>query len=339
MDKGSIVGHARQIAELENDLETGNVAHAYLFAGPPNVGKSTVAKWFATELLTRGFDPEAALVARSQIDRLLHPDFLSLDKLWIEDKSEDLDEIAESSNLPQAHRRKAPSMKSDVISIDDVRVVQEKVYETGGPRRVCFIRGIDRLQDAAANAFLKILEEPPEGRVFLLTVGSDTQLLPTIVSRSRVVKFDRVADALVAPLIADLSDDDRSFVLHVAQGAPGAAIALAADPDLLREERLMHAQATSFWGPASLSERLKLLAPIGERGPELFVPHRDGRIVAGERGGRVVKVAISINTPAPGDPQLMQKSSRQIARAVRSTRPSFFSNTIPRSIPCRTSGA
>jgi type IV secretory pathway VirB2 component (pilin) len=57
---------------------------------------------------------------------------------------------------------------------------------------------------------------------------------------------------------------------------------------------------------------------VGERGPELFVPPGEGRIVGGGRGGRDVKVAIAINTPAPGDPQLLQKSSRQIARAVRS---------------------
>ena len=58
---------------------------------------------------------------------------------------------------------------------------------------------------------------------------------------------------------------------------------------------------------------------VGERGPELFVPPGDGRIVAGGRDGpRDVKVAIAIQTPAAGDPQVLQKSSRQIARAVRS---------------------
>ena len=56
---------------------------------------------------------------------------------------------------------------------------------------------------------------------------------------------------------------------------------------------------------------------VGERGPELFVPASEGRVVTGG-GGRDVKVAIAIRTPAPGDPQLLQKSSRQIARAVRS---------------------
>jgi hypothetical protein len=58
---------------------------------------------------------------------------------------------------------------------------------------------------------------------------------------------------------------------------------------------------------------------VGERGPELFMPPGEGRIVNGGRGGpRDVKVAIAIQTPAAGDPQVLQKSSRQIARAVRS---------------------
>jgi hypothetical protein len=57
---------------------------------------------------------------------------------------------------------------------------------------------------------------------------------------------------------------------------------------------------------------------VGERGPELFVPPGEGRIVSGGGGGREVKVAIAIQTPAAGDPQVLQKSSRQIARAVRS---------------------
>ena len=57
---------------------------------------------------------------------------------------------------------------------------------------------------------------------------------------------------------------------------------------------------------------------VGERGPELFVPPGEGRIVSSGGGGRDIKVAIAIQTPAAGDPQVLQKSSRQIARAVRS---------------------
>lgn len=58
---------------------------------------------------------------------------------------------------------------------------------------------------------------------------------------------------------------------------------------------------------------------VGERGPEMFVPPGEGRIVRGEGGGgRDVRIAIAIHSPAAGDPQLLQKSGRQIARSVRS---------------------
>lgn len=58
---------------------------------------------------------------------------------------------------------------------------------------------------------------------------------------------------------------------------------------------------------------------VGERGPELFVPNAAGRIETGGRGGgHDVRVAISVQTPAPSDPQVLRQSSRQLARAVRS---------------------
>lgn len=58
---------------------------------------------------------------------------------------------------------------------------------------------------------------------------------------------------------------------------------------------------------------------VGEHGPELFVPPGEGRVLSGGSGGRRdVKVAIAIQSPAPGDPHVLQKSSRQIARAIRS---------------------
>lgn len=57
---------------------------------------------------------------------------------------------------------------------------------------------------------------------------------------------------------------------------------------------------------------------VGERGPELFVPNASGRIQSGGSGARDVRVAISVQTPAPSDPQVLRQSSRQLARAVRS---------------------
>lgn len=269
-----IIGHARQIAELRNDLETGHVAHAYLFAGPPNVGKTTVAQWFARELLLRGLGDADRAREAHEIDLLFHPDLLILDDLWIEDVREDWELIARSSNMPQGHRAKPKDggkpLKTDTISIDDVRVIQERFYETGrGHWRVCIIRSVERMAAPAANAFLKILEEPPEGRVFLLTTESLSSLLPTVISRTRAIAFDRVSENDMRPLVADQSEEENArFLLHLAQGAPGVVHRLREDHDRLRGERLLHSKALSFWTTNARIERLKLLMPLQKRGEE-----------------------------------------------------------------------
>jgi DNA polymerase-3 subunit delta' len=262
-----ILGHAQQRSELLTDLESGNVAHAYLFAGPPHVGKLTVAKWFAKELILQGVVTSDRERVAHEVDRLIHPDILILDQLWIEEQCEDFDVIARSSNIPQQHRSRPPAMRTDVISIDDVRIIQERLYETGtGRYRCCLIRSVERLREEAANAFLKILEEPPPGRVFLLTTQSLSSVIPTLRSRTRVLPFQHVPLAEIRPLVEGLPEDEARFLLHRAQGQPGIIHRLRDDPDALREERLAHTQAISFWSTSSLSERLGLLAPLKERG-------------------------------------------------------------------------
>ena len=77
---------------------------------------------------------------------------------------------------------------------------------------------------------------------------------------------------------------------------------------------LMGAPGRSTGGPVSAGRGYV----VGERGPELFVPGASGRIEQMPRGSRDVRVAISVNTPAPADPQVLRQSSRQVARAVRS---------------------
>lgn len=264
-----ITGHARQLAELAADMESKNVAHAYLFAGSPNLGKTTVAHWFARELLTDGKTHEEKEEIDHQIAHMIHPDLMVLDQLWIEDKCEDWDTIARSSNVPQQHRAKAPAMRTDTIGIDDVREILSRLQETGnGQYRFCIIRGIERMQDAAVNALLKTLEEPPPGRIFILTTDNLQLVLPTILSRSRLLRFERVTDKDIATLLSDVDEDDRRFILHLAQGAPGRAIRLANDPDSLREEKQLHDQAAGFWNASKPIDRMMALTPLHERGEE-----------------------------------------------------------------------
>lgn len=262
-----LVGHAVQIHQLEKDLDSGNLSHAYLFVGPPRIGKFTVAKWFAKRIMTHG-NPEHREIIEEQIDRLIHPDVLVLDRLWMEEVSDDWDELAKYSNVPQQHRAKA-KVKTDIIGIDDVRMIQERLYETGtSPHRICLIRSVERMRDEAANAFLKTIEEPPPGRVFILTAESESSVIPTILSRCRVVRFQRVGDREIAGMLTDLEQDESRFIVHIAQGAPGLAKALHDDPDALRIEKQTHEHAKSVWTARTLADRLSQLKPMLERGPE-----------------------------------------------------------------------
>ena len=268
-----ILGHRLQLAALAEDLAQDNVAHTYLFSGAPHLGKFTIAKQFGRELLCVGRDDAGCEAIHDQIDRLLHPDFLVIDQLWIEGVCEDFTVISKSSNVPQQHRTKN-SAKTDAISIDDIRAVQERLHEVGTSRyRCCIIRSVERMQTPAVSALLKILEEPPAGVVFLLTTQSLPSLVPTLVSRARTLHCSRLTDLELEPLLAarlpdgqGLGDDERQFLIRVAQGAPGIIKRLRENPDLLRTERQVYSSALLFWHGRSNIERMQLLAPLHERG-------------------------------------------------------------------------
>ncbi len=263
-----IVGHRTQLVQLEQDLAQDNLAHAYLFSGPPHVGKTTVVHRFARQILTSGLEEERRADVLRQMERLVHPDLLALDALWIEKKQEDWEVIARSSNIDQQHRAKK-GHKTDTISIDDVRAIGERLHATGAlAHRVCIISNVERMQLPAVSAFLKTLEEPLPGRVFLLTSSEPASLSQTVLSRVRQVRFGRVGNAEMQSLLSGESEENRSFLLHCAQGAPGRVVRLMEDAELLRAERLAHAQAAAFWGADTLHARLMTLAPLASRGAE-----------------------------------------------------------------------
>ncbi|HLD71557.1 MAG TPA: hypothetical protein VI873_03010 [Candidatus Peribacteraceae bacterium] len=264
-----IVGHSASLAQLTEDIESGNVVHAYLFTGPKHLGKFTVAQWFARRLLTVGSaDDEARTRVWDQMDRLIHPDYFQLDQLWMEDVCEDMAVIGCTTNIPQKHRQESKA-KLNEISIDDVRALHERLHEIGsGQFRCCIIRSAERMRDSAGNAFLKMLEEPPKGMVFLLTSEFPTLLLPTLLSRTRQLRFTRLSQEELRPLVASMPPDDAQFLLRLAQGAPGVVQRLKTDPEALRKERMKYTQASDFWRTTSTVERLQMLKPLHDRSDE-----------------------------------------------------------------------
>lgn len=263
----AIIGHARVLQQLETDLVAQHVSHAYLLCGPPHIGKLTVARWFAEQLLLAVVPDDRREVVSRQLAHLTHPDLLILDELWVED-GPSWEVLARSSNAPQEHREKA-GVKTDVIGIDDVRALQERMQATGElSRRVCIIAGVERMQAEAANALLKTLEEPPPGRVFILTSHGHEQLLPTIVSRCRVLHLAPASHRELLPLLERESEEERDLLLHIAQGAAGVLLRLRDDTDARVAERNVASAAQAFWTTRSLLDRLRALDPLLKRGPE-----------------------------------------------------------------------
>jgi DNA polymerase-3 subunit delta' len=119
------------------------------------------------------------------------------------------------------------------ISIAQVRTLQP-MFATApamGRARVVLIDAIDDLERGGANALLKNLEEPPAGTVFLLVSHAPGRLLPTIRSRCRLLRFERLSDADVARVLRmqlpEADEGEIAALVAVADGAPGRALRFA----------------------------------------------------------------------------------------------------------------
>lgn len=198
--------------------------HAWLLTGPEGLGKATFAYRAARRLLgavpdpgrgilgTRPDDPVARLVSAQS-----HPDLLVLERL------------VENGKLKKS------------ISVDQARELPEFFSKSPSQAkaRVAIVDAADDLNVNAANALLKILEEPPEHGVLLMVAHSPGRLLATIRSRCRRLSFTPWTDEAVATLLVrggDLEPDEARRIAGMAGGSPGAAFALASAATMEADE-------------------------------------------------------------------------------------------------------
>jgi len=143
---------------MADSFRAGRMAQAYVVTAPPRGAGAELAERVLQLLFCRAPDgPCGSCRECDEATAYTHPDVL-----WVE-----------------------PQKKSRVISVEQVRNVEQRIYHTAfaGGWKACVLLGADRLNASAANAFLKTLEEPPARSVFLLLTDSPQFLLPTIVSR------------------------------------------------------------------------------------------------------------------------------------------------------------
>ena len=227
---------------LLGSWRAGRLAHAYLFVGPRQVGRRTLALWLArlvncdqakphNQVAPLGPDGSAPTDVGpcdrcSACRRIMHGNYP--DVMVVEPEVDEFGEVKRG------------------VLIEQIREVVERraplrPYE--GRVKVFVIRGADTMTPQAANAFLKTLEEPPASTLFVLTAADQARLLPTIVSRCQTVTLRPVPIRTLAAALAAWEDwPDRDpgraeLYARLSGRCPGAAVLATQQPDYLAERQ------------------------------------------------------------------------------------------------------
>jgi DNA polymerase III subunit delta' len=214
-----IVGQDRAVEQLASAWASRKLHHAWLLAGPRGVGKARFALAAAKRVLAEAAGPPFDLPGMETpdvhpmvklIDAGSHPDMRWLERL-VNDKT---------GNLARN------------ISVDQVRGLAElfDLSPAMSDWRVAVIDTIDELEASAANALLKMLEEPPPNCLFLLVSHAPGRLLPTIRSRCRRLDFQALDDDAMTSILegqVELSAAEREKIIAMSFGSAGRALAFA----------------------------------------------------------------------------------------------------------------
>ena len=206
---GTLIGQDNIAQTLKNSILRGQLAHAYLFCGPRGVGKTTTARIFAK--MINCSDPSAEMEPCGKCESCLS---------FAEGRSYCIHELDAASNN----------------GVEDIKTLMDQVRipPQVGKYSVYIIDEVHMLSQAAFNAFLKTLEEPPAHAIFILATTEKHKILPTILSRCQTYDFNRIAvDNIVRNLrmvasSENVTIDDESLhvIAHKADGAMRDALTI-----------------------------------------------------------------------------------------------------------------
>jgi len=202
--------------------EKGNLAGTWLFSGMKGVGKASVALDMAEMILGKTNEDKI------QVKKKVHPDLLYIERSLTEtEKKEILKLLKDGKAVDDDGERK----KSAEITVDDIRAIDGFVRLSSATGwKVIIIDAADEMNLNAANAALKIIEEPPKNTVIFLIAHNERRLLPTILSRARKVNFYPFADDDIVTVLKnrnpELKDSDAKVIASFAKGSVGEALNL-----------------------------------------------------------------------------------------------------------------
>jgi DNA polymerase-3 subunit delta' len=216
-------GQDAALARASRAIRGGRPPQAWLIAGPPGVGKATLAYRIARYLLRYGATdagpddlavPPNDVVSR-QIEAQSHPGLLVLKR-----------------------RENERGKLKTVLDVEEVRRLGGffGMTASAGGWRIAIIDSADEMNDNAANALLKVLEEPPARSLLLLISHAPGRLLPTIRSRAQRLDLKPLDQAVLTNalirLLPDAAEGDRSQLADVSEGSLGLALRLAGEDGL-----------------------------------------------------------------------------------------------------------
>jgi DNA polymerase-3 subunit delta' len=228
-----LFGHSEAESVLLNAYRSGRIPHAWLIGGPQGIGKATLAYRMARFVLTHR-------------DLASH-DVQRAETLWVDPVGPVARQVASGAHgglLTLERTANDKGVLRTVITVDETRETITFFGSTAAAEgwRVCIVDTVDELNPNAANALLKILEEPPQQSLFLLVSHAPARVLPTIQSRCRKLRLraldtaDVVRAAAAATGIAT-SDSALEEAAEASEGSVGRALSLMGGDSLKLIER------------------------------------------------------------------------------------------------------
>lgn len=294
-----LIGQERAEQSFLDAYATGRLHHAWLITGPPGIGKATLAWRIARFLLSEPADDGGGLFG----------DPSPADTLTTDPESPRNRRITALSDpalflLRRPFDEKRGKLKT-IITVDEARLLKRffSLSLADGGRRVVLIDTADDLNTAAANALLKLLEEPPANTVFLMISHMPSRLLPTIRSRCRTLTCaalepGQVATAILG-LLPDLDPAEAEALAALSDGSVGAALRLHVQGGVELAHQI-DAMLKSLPGLDRMKATALAAALSGPRAEErraLFLDMIDTRLAALARQG-VLGDAVTPSLPA-----------------------------------------
>ena len=217
----ALFGHDNALATIETAFNSGKMHHAWLIAGPRGIGKASFALKVAANILRNPYPESGAKwndvnvedAIFSKVAKGGHPNIL---------------------HLSRPYDSKTKKFKS-TLTVDEIRRTVSFFGTTAGEDswRFCIVDSADDMKSSAANALLKVLEEPPQRTIFFVLANSPAKLLPTIRSRCRQLPLRPLNnDDLIAALnaldidLSNMNEGERAVLARLSTGSVRRAIIL-----------------------------------------------------------------------------------------------------------------